>query len=50
MQIDVRVTRLELLQIELTEDDLRKMVLTDLITSDIDSDYPDFEVNVFITD
>ena len=48
MQIDVRVTRLELLASDLTEDDLRQMILTDLITGDVDSEYPEFEVNVFI--
>lgn len=48
MKIDVRVTRLELLANELTEDELRQMILTDLITGDVDSEYPDFEVNIFI--
>lgn len=48
MQIDVRVTRSELLASDLTEDELKQMILTDLITGDIDSEYPEFEVNVFI--
>ncbi len=48
MQIDIRVTRSELLSSELTEDELRQMILTDLVTGDIDSDYPEFEVTVFI--
>lgn len=48
MKIDVRVTRSELLASDLTEDDLRQMILIDLINGDVDSEYPEFEVNVFI--
>lgn len=48
MKIDIRVTRDELRSAELTEEELQRMVLTDLITSDIDCDYPVFEVNIFI--
>jgi len=48
MKIDVRVTRKELERSELTEEELRQMVICDLVTSDIDSEYPEFEVNVFI--
>lgn len=48
MKVDIKVTRDELCVAELTEEELRQMVLTDLITSDVDCDYPEFEVNVFI--
>lgn len=48
MQIDVRVTRDELEKNNITAEHLQEMMMRAIVDYDDESEYPYFEINVFV--